>query len=107
MDDDFDEFGISASYSFVVEKNAISNMRTVRGEVRGLEEDFERLVKAFETGNFGQVLARDAATGERSLRAVNRTFQQGTNNIKATRQALAPLKQDFRALKAAAQNVNF
>jgi phage-related protein len=107
MDDDFDQFGISALYSFAIEKNAITNMQKVRGEIRALEDDFSQMIRAFEQGNFSAPIAKETATVKKSMQTVSTAAGQSADNMKLVRKAIAPLKQEFRALKAASSNITF
>jgi TP901 family phage tail tape measure protein len=105
--DGLDQFGLHASYSFAVKRGAITNMQAVRSQLVGLQEDFDRAANTLNQGNLAGGIAADARTMQAGVRGVSRTFSGAASSMRQARQQIAPLRQEFKALRAAAANIDF
>jgi TP901 family phage tail tape measure protein len=105
--DGLDQFGLHAQYSFTVKQSAITNMQAVRSQLVGLQEDFDRAVNTLNQGNLAGGIAADTRAVQAGVRGASRTIGSAASSMKQARQQIAPLRQEFKALRAAAANIDF
>ncbi|MEO0827035.1 MAG: hypothetical protein AAFY20_07425 [Cyanobacteria bacterium J06639_14] len=107
--DSIDRYGLTAQYAFEVKGSPFTSANAVVKSLRSIETQVQSTQKAVGRSGLGKAIdgiiqTPRADTGRRSTASQVSAIADAA---KLTRQKLSPLKQEFRALKAEARNIDF
>lgn len=111
-----DRYGLRAIYSFQVAGDAMSNMASVRDQLRGIIDAVRNLSETSSVatprmgrdfGQMGTKMARGTEQASNSLNSFATAAKAARDAFGGLRQRLQPLKSEFRALRAESRNIDF
>ena len=104
---DASHYGLSAIFSFNFEEGTEAKMKSAITQLGGIEQAIADTSKAVSSSNLGGIINSDARRINTGASKIGHGLDKVRSASKTTRSQLAPLKDEFRALRAAAGNINF
>lgn len=102
-----ERFGLYTAFDFSVSSQTQRSVSWVLEKLGAIEQAVGQTSNAINNSRFGNLFEQQAQSAASSTRAASQAVKQLTDSSAAARQRLRPLKDEFRAIRAATRNLNF
>lgn len=103
-----DVYSLRSQFSFEVAPKTFTNMSQIVQQLGGIEQAVQQTSRSINrTGGIGSAMQQSASQANAATNTVSQTLRSMASETKMARQRIAPLKNEFRALRAASRNIRF
>ena len=107
MEEGFDKYGLVAAFSFKVQGNSQTAMGDVMKSLAGIEQHVKSLADSLKSSNVTSAFSSIAQQIKGSIGNIGNSLSVLDTGAKKSVNALTPLRDELRALKAEGKNINF